>query len=287
MLVKIVAENTEQLAEDKKQLAANIKQLAEAKEEKAEVIRLVAESVEVIRRQKLEMEYKDAARIVTCKEEMAAGAAKIALKGGGHAYINGIKINSKTILKGATSASSQQLAKQLPLASVIVGVAIALERYRRGQTGRAIGEVISGFVTTVPIGGIWLSVALDAVIFGYDCREDNKREVVLDIDVKSAHKILEIDESQQGEPAPTREAIERAFRKLSDPVHPDRDRAKIENIVSFKLEAQKLLLKSREVLLRHYKYTQQQSPQEQQAASNSNARQQEGISNREGGHEAV
>lgn len=125
--------------------------------------------------------------------------------------------------KRAAKFGAQNIAKIVPGVSVGVGVTLAIYRCSKQDDReyvKAVGEVLSGIAACWPGLGTAASFGIDILLAGDDILESfNEVEITLEFDLKGAYECLRIDTDKQ--PEPTKEQVDKAYRKCVRIVHPD------------------------------------------------------------------
>ena len=134
--------------------------------------------------------------------------------------------------KTAATSVSKSIAKKIPVACLVFGVAFAAYRIYQGvkkgdksEFVKAGFEIASGAVAFIPVVGTGLSVAIDmgmAVHDVYITFQDNDN-VSFFINTEQAYDILAIERDLESENnIPSREQVDQAYRKQIANIHPDK-----------------------------------------------------------------
>lgn len=112
-------------------------------------------------------------------------AAKTALTGGFKSLMSGgLKTGLKTVAKGGF----KQLAKKIPVIGTIMSLFFAFQRFKKGEWGRGVIELLSGIAALVPGVGTGISIVLDILNMFLDKKMSDKANSVGTITAKKPKK---------------------------------------------------------------------------------------------------
>lgn len=141
--------------------------------------------------------------IKTAGKDVILALGKIALKEGGQQAIKGV-------------------IKFIPVVSLFIGIGCAIYRFINAKKVqdyvKGIGELVSGATACIPVYGTSISVACDIIIGSHDIYDAYQTAANIQVDIKSAYKILSLDDTLP----PSMEEVDAAYKKMAIPLHPDR-----------------------------------------------------------------
>jgi hypothetical protein len=84
------------------------------------------------------------------------------------------KVVAREIVKLVGKRRASSVVPKIPGVGLIVGSAIGIYRFGKGDPGRALMEIGSGAASCIPIYGTGVSVVMDCCIVGIDLHEATK-----------------------------------------------------------------------------------------------------------------